>query len=137
MFRKLKRAWFRFWNISLCPHPCSRGRIKIQVLGHEMEMHSRMCPACSEVYLNKHATLCGTCEEPICPGMSVGKAEVGSSYPYAHLTPECSDSAANWCGYWGEGRLVTLHEIDPKSFPVPGVTTPVDILMSPKDEIEK
>lgn len=70
-------------------------------------------------------TYCAACGRPIFPGMPVGQAWEEAQFPYTHLTFECCDAGALYCGRWGEGRLITLHELDPKKYP-PDTTSLAD-----------
>jgi hypothetical protein len=101
-----------------CTHGAVTTLTTIKVLGHDLEFAEMpMCVACSTDYLNKVSTLCGVCEEPIIPGMRVGIAHDGAKHPYTHLNMGCCVSGALFCGAWGEGRLVSLHELNPEQFP--------------------
>ncbi len=62
-------------------------------------------------------TFCASCKRLITPGMPVGQAWSGAPYPFTHMTFECCESGGLYCGQWGEGRLRTLHEIDPENYP--------------------
>jgi hypothetical protein len=101
---------------------CGHGRFikssvhKVTVLGIECSVASSDCSKlCAEEYLNKFSTLCAECEEPILPGDPVGQAWEDASHPYTHM--RCAQSAALFCGKWGEGRLISLHEMNPARYP--------------------
>jgi hypothetical protein len=102
-----------------CDHKRVRGDFTITVLGVECRFKKGLptCATCSVEYLNKHSTICASCSEPIFPGNAVGVAWRGADHPYTHLTFECCDTGALYCGYWGEGELITLHQLDPKKYP--------------------
>ncbi len=101
-----------------CSHGAAKRPFKVLVFGAEIMLDKApMCEACAGEYLNRYATLCGSCEKVIFPGEPVGQAYIGAPYPLTHLTMECCPSGALYCGKWGEGRLITLHELDPEQFP--------------------
>lgn len=113
-----------------CPHEVRRVEAVVTVLGHEMDaICFGVCSACLEDYLNRHCVLCATCGEPICPGMPVALAPAGSPLSYRHLFIDCCGERAPYCGVWGEGELITLHELHPEKYPpdttsVPGPARP-------------
>lgn len=115
-----------FPNGRSCPHGPATGVVTVLILGELCEFDSPpMCKECTEKYLNKYATTCIACKMPILPGDPVGDPSgaltpIGSKF--AHLADGCCDTGGFYCGNWGEGRLVRLHEIDPKQFPE-GTTT--------------
>ena len=84
--------------------------------------HEKLCSRCLEAYLNTYATRCAACGDPILPGEPVGQAWVGAPHPHTHLTFDCSETGGLYCGRWGQGRLITLHEIAPEKYPE-GTTT--------------
>lgn len=91
---------------------------KVTVQGVKCELsEATLCKACAEPYLNKACTLCASCGRPIFPGEPVGVAWDGATHPYTHLTFKCCASGGLYCGRWGEGRLVSLHDIDPERYP--------------------
>ena len=103
---------------SACAHGKTDHPLVVTVLGIKCELErSPMCPACTEQYFNKFSILCASCHQPIFPGTPVGVAWVGAPHPFTHLTFDCCESGGLFCGRWGEGRLLTLHEIDPEHFP--------------------
>lgn len=107
----------------VCEHGATERNLKVTVLGVECEFpRSPMCPSCTGEYLNKFSTLCASCERPILPGTPVGQAWNGAPHPCTHLAFECCDSGGLYCGRWGEGRLITLHELNPDKYPE-GTTT--------------
>ncbi len=111
--------WFRFFaKHSRCVHGKTRRAFKVTVLGVECQLEkSLMCPVCTERYLNEFSTLCASCERPIFPGTPVGKAGwEGATHPFIHLTKGCCDTMALYCGRWGGGNLITLHELDPEKY---------------------
>lgn len=102
----------------VCTHGKTRHNFKVVVLGVECELEkSPMCPSCTEQYLNKFSTLCASCGRPIFPGTPVGQAWHGAPHPFTHLAFGCCDSGGLYCGQWGEGRLLTLHELNPEKYP--------------------
>jgi hypothetical protein len=101
-----------------CTHGKTRHNLKVTVLGVECEFsNSPMCSSCTEQYLNRFSTLCASCERPIFPGTPVGQAWSGAPRPFTHLTSECCESGALYCGRWDEGHLITLHELSPAKYP--------------------
>ncbi len=109
-----------------CPHGPTKGVVALVIHGKPFEIDSPpMCKECSEKYLNANATKCAVCKMPIFPGDAVGDPSgsiltIGKKF--VHLTHGCCEDGGYFCGYWGEGRLVRLHEVDPKQFPE-GTTT--------------
>ena len=102
----------------VCTHKKTEDKIMVVVLGVECEFEeSPMCPVCAEQYLNKFSTLCASCERPIFPGTPVGQAWEGAPHPYTHLRPGCCETGALYCGKWDDGRLITLHELNPEKYP--------------------
>lgn len=78
------------------------------------------CGCCLEAFrehLEAICTVCASCGELIYPGDPVGQAWDGAPHPYTHLTFECCETAAFYCGVWGKGELVSLHELDPDKYP--------------------
>ncbi len=101
----------------LCTHGKMEMGAEYIVLGRKIGlMHSPMCHFCTTQYLNRFSTLCATCLEPILPGTHVGLAWTGALHPFTHLTFGCCETAGLYCGLWGEGRLVTLAEINPQKY---------------------
>lgn len=113
-----------------CGHDWPKGDAIVKVYGHEVGVTDKIpvCPACFEAWLTKYATRCASCEYPILPGMPVGQGWVGAKHPYTHLTMGCCDSGGLYCGMWGQGRLITLHELDPEKFPK-GATNAMDAVL--------
>lgn len=102
-----------------CEHPKSEKPTVIVVRGQKIECgpSAEICPQCTEAWLEKASTTCAKCGGPIVPGAAVGQAWIGAKYPYTHLTFDCCDTGAYYCGVWGSGRLITLHELDPEKYP--------------------
>lgn len=101
-----------------CTHSKTGHILKVTVLGVECEFEkSPMCQVCAEQYLNKFSTLCASCKRPIFPGTSVGQAWKGASHPFTHLNFDCCATGTLYCGVWGDGRLITLHELNPEKYP--------------------
>lgn len=102
----------------VCTHGKTKRSLKVTVLGVECEFKgSPMCPPCTEQYLNRFSVLCASCKRPIFPGEPVGQAWHDAPHPFTHLTLGCCDSGGFYCGRWGEGRLLTLHELNPEQYP--------------------
>jgi hypothetical protein len=111
-----------------CGHDKPDGPSIVEVYGVKIAVEAApVCPDCVEEYLNRYSTRCASCRQPILPGMPVGQAWKGSPFPHTHMTFECTESGGLYCGRWGQGRLVTLHELDPAQFPpgTPNVMTHV------------
>ncbi len=99
-----------------CEHGPENKPFELIILGSVQQFYkSPLCIACTRAYMDKYATYCAYCDKPILPGMKVGITGEGDKYPFAHLN--CCDSLAFFCGEWGEGRLVTLHELAPDKYP--------------------
>ncbi len=77
---------------------------------------SPLCTACLQAWLERHSTRCASCDGPICPGMPVAQAWIGAPHPYTHMNFICTETAGLWCGRWGRGRLITLHETEPGTY---------------------
>ena len=102
-----------------CTHPPLTEQAVISVRGTEVGVlrpGSPICAECMSAWLDRHGTTCATCDGPICPGMPVGQAWNGAPHPHTHMNFECTESGGLWCGRWGKGRLITLHEIDPATY---------------------
>ena len=101
-----------------CPHGGTEHGLRVTVLGVKCTLtRSPMCLYCTETYLNRYSTLCASCGRPIFPGTAVGRAWINTPYLYTHLTLECCETAAFYCGRWEEGWLKTLHELNPEKYP--------------------
>jgi hypothetical protein len=113
-----------------CGHDWVRGEVTVIVRGLEVGLTDKIpvCPDCFRSWLEKYATGCASCDNPILPGMPVGQGWVGAKHPYTHLTMGCCDSGGLYCGMWGQGRLITLHELDPEKFPK-GSSNAMDAVM--------
>jgi hypothetical protein len=79
-------------------------------------------PACSEcvsAFLLEHGIACAACKKLLFPGDDVAIAEAGSAVQtaYEHLRLGCCDDVSRYCGVWGKGRLISLHELYPGAFP--------------------
>ena len=112
-------TWLRFFTThSHCVHGKTKHSFEVTVLGTKCKLEkSLMCPICTERHLNTFSTLCASCERPIFPGTHVGMAvQDGTAYPYVHLTRKCCGTTALYCGQWGGGNLITLHELDPEKY---------------------
>ncbi len=85
--------------------------LHITVLGQDVTLDdSEMCEKCATEFLNKNSTLCAVCEGVILPGENVGRAPIGAKHEFVHLTMECTEVSSQFCGTWGEGRLISFHE---------------------------
>ncbi len=103
---------------SRCSHGGTSDRITMTILGSTCTLvGSPMCPACTETYLNMYSTICARCREPILPGTPVGRSSTGARYPFLHLRFDCCQTGALYCGMWGEGCLISLHELKPDTYP--------------------
>jgi hypothetical protein len=102
----------------VCEHGTVKGGFQVVVFGIEFELEeSPLCPKCAEEYLNKFSTLCASCGLPIFPGTPVAQAWIDAPHPYIHLSFSCGYCGGLYCGQWGEGCLITLHELNPKKYP--------------------
>ena len=103
-------------------HPCGHdkpdGPSIVEVMGVKVAIEAApICPDCIEEYLNRHSTRCASCRQPILPGMPVGQAWDGAPFPHTHMAFDCTESGGLYCGRWGQGKLITLHQLDPAQFP--------------------
>ncbi|MFH1047699.1 MAG: hypothetical protein V1738_05325 [Patescibacteria group bacterium] len=86
-----------------------------------------LCSKCFAEYLSKYSTTCGKCGGIILPGEKVAERPFENNpRTLVHLSVECSLYGDNWCGIWGQGRLVSLHELYPQLFPA-GTRRAVDL----------
>lgn len=109
---------FDFSDVS-CAHPKPTSPDVLVVFGTPVGRigpDAPLCTACMQAWLERHSTRCASCGGPICPGMPVGQAWVGAPHPHTHMTFACTESGGLWCGRWGKGRLISLHEIDPGKY---------------------
>ena len=89
--------------------------LHITVLGQDVTLdESEMCEKCATEFLNTNSTLCAVCEGVILPGENVGRAPIDSKHEFVHLTQECTEYGSQYCGVWGEGRLITIQELQEK-----------------------
>lgn len=103
---------------SQCSHPRPEGPVKVTVLGVELEFESvPMCLPCAEQYLNQHSIRCVACQEPITPGTPVCDGAYRKDGHIAYVHVNCAGTLAGYCGVWGEGRRITLHELKPEKYP--------------------
>jgi hypothetical protein len=106
-----------------CPHERSKRPIMVRVRGCDIACpEPPLCAECLTAYLEKYSQTCASCSGPILPGMPVGQAWGGAKHPFTHLMDGCCESGGLYCGRWGQGRLVTLHELNPEKYP-PGTVT--------------
>lgn len=92
----------------------------VLVLGEVVKVgHPELCRECIEKSLNEFSTKCDACGCVIMPGMAVAvscqKKEFSKGYPYTCMGWDCCIGLA-YCGVWGMGRLVTLHELNPDKY---------------------
>jgi len=105
-----------------CTHPRRPGKFTTVVLSRAVTMvmpaSIPLCRECFTGYLNKYATICGACGGLIFPGEMVAERPVeGNPNAIVHRVKKCCFYADNWCGMWGQGRLISLHELQPETFP--------------------
>lgn len=103
-----------------CRHRRPKGPFEVIVRGGakvQFRASWPMCQACTEDYLNRFSITCVSCGLPILPGTRIGLVQPGVRYQYAHLQPGCCDTGALYCGVWGEGVLISLHELHPEKYP--------------------
>jgi hypothetical protein len=117
------RGWLKVIDKD-APRPIYKfGPFKINVHGTECEIRrSPWIFEKTEKYLNEACTVCASCNKPIFPGMPVGKAWIDAPHPFTHLSMDCCDTGSLYCGMWGDGRLITLHELHPEKYPA-GIST--------------
>jgi len=117
-------------GVKECPHEKEPGSFDVVVQGKVVSLsRSPMCKECTQAHLNAMSTTCATCGEPICPGMAVAKSWVGAKHPHTHMYFDCTDSGIMYCGIWGDGRLITLSELEPDKYPAGDISI-VDALLS-------
>lgn len=101
----------------LCTKGAVEGAFVIEVLGVSKRMRNTpLCEGCSKIFLNAFSVLCAQCKTPIFPGEPVGQSWVGAETPVTHMYWDCTATGALYCGKWGEGRLITLGELNPFQF---------------------
>ena len=119
----------------LCPNSIVKDKFKVMVKGHKIEIEdSLLCFSCAEKHLNKYSTFCASCEKPIIPGTKVAEAWIGAKYAFTHLTFNCCLAGALYCGEWGEGRIITLHELNPDKYP-PGTSSAIAHAINAKQTV--
>lgn len=116
----------------VCSHEPHRGYARVNVHGHEVDVRppdgSGICLTCFQKWLDRHATTCAVCGEPILPGSSVAERSPFDDPPFVHMRPMCCRYPSKYCGKWGAGRLISLHEMHPDHIP-PGTRTLADHAM--------
>lgn len=75
----------------------------------------RLCPACTEAFVEVHSTQCAECERSIFPTEPVANSWVDASRPYTHL--RCALDIDLYCGLWGKGEFISLHCLEPAQYP--------------------
>lgn len=99
-------------GLNICPHGKSVASFQV-IMNNDQKVEvdsSPFCPQCTADYFNKYSTTCAVCKEPIVPSMPVAMAPDGLEFPYVHLLDKCCEDKDLFCGRWGEGELVPLHE---------------------------
>lgn len=103
----------RMLKTAMPPRSCVCGEIPINspaeiiVWGAVCHINSSpMCKNCTEKYMERHATMCETCKEPILVGMSVG---AGLNGGYVHFNTTCAPPGL-FVGAWGEGEPIPAKE---------------------------
>ncbi len=104
-----------------CPHASESGpvRVTVQRVALEVNIPAGLdsCRNCFEEWLNRHAATCASCGDPILPGCLVAEVDPFASPPFTHMRPVCCGQPSRFCGVWGEGRLISLHEMHPDDIP--------------------
>jgi hypothetical protein len=72
------------------------------------------CADCISALLVNNGTVCASCDYRILPGDDVAAIKPGA---YAHLRTGCCDDLSRYCGVWGQGKLLSLHDMYPTAFP--------------------
>ncbi|MEA3249435.1 MAG: hypothetical protein U9Q03_03695 [Patescibacteria group bacterium] len=115
-----------------CDHEPDSGAVCVTVSGFETTViipdDVKCCKECFESWLNLHATTCSVCGEPILTFKSVAEISPFSNPPFAHMRPMCCRYPSKYCGMWGPGRLISLHELHPDQIS-PGTRTIADHAM--------
>jgi hypothetical protein len=133
MFSFLKKIFGKKPTLVVnCAHPKTTQKFDVVIFGKKIEgfKSDHYCPECLQKHLNAVSTVCAKCREPIIPGTRVARAWSGAPYPYTCLGWDCCESGALYVGIWGEGKLITLHDLDPKKYPIPGEMSPMDLLLA-------
>ncbi len=109
----------------VCTHEKVRGSFTIRVKGVDVvRTSSERCPACVQACAEQCSTTCAVCTRPIVPGMLVGRSG-RTDFPLVH-DDTCVEDPNDFCGQWGEGRLIGLHEFNPHKYE-PGTITLHDV----------
>ena len=99
--------------IDSCPHEKVSGPFTITVGGENFTRTSRdRCPACEQTFAEQYATTCAACRKPIIPDTLVGTSGQPDC-PFVH-NDGCLTNPMDYCGMWGAGKLLTLHDLNPK-----------------------
>lgn len=113
-----------------CPHAKPDKAFAVNIGGRKFQIRpDSICPDCVQPYFNSVGTTCAACLGMILPGEPVAKAWVGAKYPYTCMGWDCCESGVLYCGQWGEGKLITLHELDPEKYPA-GTSSVVSHVMN-------
>jgi hypothetical protein len=95
--------------VKSCSHePKAMGRRTIIVHGHDLSLEQtnpELCLECLTDYFHQACAICAACLKLIHPGTKVGLAWVGAPHAYTHLTYECCETGALYCGSWRDGYL--------------------------------
>ncbi|MFC1638786.1 hypothetical protein ACFL26_00765 [Patescibacteria group bacterium] len=113
-----------------CGHPAYPGTVTCKAFGRSVELEVpptlKLCHDCFVKWLERYGRVCDVCGGIIMPGEEVAQPTVHpGSDCFVHAHPFCCPNPLLICGRWGMGRLVSLHEIDPKLFE-PGTMTLAD-----------
>lgn len=105
-----------------CGHPSENKTAQATILGQKIRVtlppSVPLCFNCFVRWLNLHSVKCEKCGQVILPGEKVSEIHDSSGHKLiVHHNVDCAQNSANWCGIWGQGRLVSLHELYPGIFP--------------------
>ncbi|MBU0624975.1 hypothetical protein KKF05_01390 [Patescibacteria group bacterium] len=109
-----------------CQHqrqPGSFTRVVLnQIIKVRLPASVPLCRDCFIAYLIRYATSCTVCNGHILPGDPVAEIPIANQLCLAHRTKHCARYVDRYCGIWGQGRLISLHELMPDIIPA-GVRT--------------
>jgi hypothetical protein len=111
-----------------CCHLPEVGEVAVWIIGKEhnifLPIEMEMCSDCFEKWLNLNSITCPSCDKPILPGSKVAdiSPEGTSEITLTHVEENCCGDPSLYCGIWGPGQLVTLHDLFPNLIP-PGTHT--------------
>ncbi len=105
-----------------CSHENRPGKHTVTIFGQILQLtvpdNCPLCRDCLVAWLVKYSTTCACCGGLILPYEKVAERPVeGNPFGLVHYSKRCAYYADNWCGVWGQGRLISIHELHPQIFP--------------------